>query len=400
MKHFVSAAVLAAGTLIAGLAGAPSPALAKNQIVLGLTFDKTGLYASTGRPTEIAVDIAVKEINDAGGINGMPIKLVKFDTGGDPKQAVAAVRKFAEDDKALAIIGPFSSSEARVAFPVGEREKIVQIPNASSAPHLADRYSYAFRDTENEFLQFSRVVETLKKRNMLKKSVAIMYGTDDVVSKVVGLKIMKPILEKNGVKITGPIGFQSKAFDLSPQVSQLKGKKIDYVAVGGLVPVTIRVLKELRRQGIETPLIGSQIWADPEIIDKFGKDGDGSVFVTWFWYKRDARAKAFTAKFEEGIKKAGIKDKPFPHHVDAAAYDIVYILKDAMEAAKITGDPSKLKAERTKIRDTLGKLTYNGVVGKICFEKTGDAELPGYVITMENSQWKLLDSYPAKTCAH
>ena len=121
MKHFVSAAVLAAGTLIAGLAGAPSPALAKNQIVLGLTFDKTGLYASTGRPTEIAVDIAVKEINDAGGINGMPIKLVKFDTGGDPKQAVAAVRKFAEDDKALAIIGPFSSSEARVAFPAEGR---------------------------------------------------------------------------------------------------------------------------------------------------------------------------------------------------------------------------------------------------------------------------------------
>lgn len=398
MRRFAIAAGVAAGALVTGLVGTSSPALAKNQIVLGLAYEKTGIYSSTGRPTEIAVDIAVDEINKAGGINGMPIKLVKFDTGGDPKQAVAAVRKFAQDDKALAIIGPFSSSEARVAFPVGEREKIVEIPNASSAPHLADRYSYAFRVTENEGLQFQRVVETLKKKNMLKKSVAILYGTDDFVSKAVGLQIMKPILEKNGVKITGPIGFQTKAFDLSPQVSQLKGKKIDYVGVGGLPPVTIRVLKELRREGMKTPLLGAQIWADPEIIDKFGKDGDGSVFVTWFWYKRNAKTEAFTAKFEEGIKKAGIKDKPFPHHVDASAYDIVYILKKAMEHAKITGDPSKLAAERTEIRDTLGKLTYEGVIGKICFEKTGDAELPGYVLTMQNDEWKLLDTYPAKAC--
>ena len=102
------------------------------------------------------------------------------------------------DDKALAVIGPFSSSEARVAFAAGEREKIVQIPNASSAPKLADKFSYAFRMTESEYIQMLRVVKTLKGRGQLKKSIAIMYGTDDVVSKAVGLFIMKPIFEKEG----------------------------------------------------------------------------------------------------------------------------------------------------------------------------------------------------------
>ena len=103
------------------------------------------------------------------------------------------------DDKALAVIGPFSSSEARVAFAAGEREKIVQIPNASSAPKLADKFSYAFRMTESEYVQMLRVVKTLKGRErQLKKSIAIMYGTDDVVSKAVGLFIMKPIFEKEG----------------------------------------------------------------------------------------------------------------------------------------------------------------------------------------------------------
>jgi len=368
------------------------------ELVLGLSFDKTGRYSSIGKTTEAAVDIAVREINARGGVNGMKIKLVKFDTAGDPKQAVVAVRKFAQDDKALAVIGPFASSAARVAFPAGERLGIVQIPNASSAPKLADKFSYAFRATESEYVQFIRVVKTLKKKGMLKKNVAILYAPDDVVSKAVGLFIMKPIFKKFGVKLaTKPIGFRTEAFDLSPQVSQLKGLKLDYVGVAGITPIAIRVLKEMRRQGINTPMIGGQIWADPEIIKRMGKAADGSVFVVGFWYKRDARSLDFSRKFVAEVKKMGL-DKPFPHHVDAAAYDIVYILAAAMKKAGTTGDPSKLKAERTAIRDTLRNITVPGVTGNICFDKHGDAQMPGYVVTMKNGQWELLEAHKPLPC--
>ena len=395
-KRPMIAAGLGAAMLASAFGMAP-PAMAADEIVIGLSFGRTGLYSTINKTTEVAVDVAVEEINAAGGINGKKVRVVKFDTAGDPKQAVVAVRKFARDDKALAVIGPFSSSEARVAFPAGEREGIVQIPNASSAPKLADNYSYAYRLTESEYLQFLRVVKTLKKRNALKKSVAIMYGTDDVVSKAVGLAIMKPIFTSEKVKITGPIGFATKAFDVSPQVSQLKGKQIDYIGVAGITPIAIRLLKEIRRQGIKTPLIGSQIWADPEIIEKFGTDGDGSVFIVYYWYKRDQRSRDFAKKFVAAAKKKGIV-KPFPHHVDASAYDTVYVLKDVMEKVGVTGDADKLKKERTAIRDTLPTLSYNGVIGKICFEKNGDAQLPGYVLTMKDKQWELLDTHPALPC--
>ena len=397
MKAHVRNALLGAGAILASTTAGQAPAFAQNEIVIGLSFGRTGLYSTINKTTEVAVDIATEEINAAGGINGKKVRIVKFDTAGDPKQAVVAVRKFARDDKALAVIGPFSSSEARVAFAAGEREKIVQIPNASSAPGLADKFSYAFRLTESEYLQFLRVVKTLKKRDALKKSVAIMYGTDDVVSKAVGLAIMKPIFEKEGVKITGPLGFPSKAFDVAPQVSELKGKKLDYIGVATITPVAIRVLKEIRRQGIQTPLIGSQIWADPEIIEKFGKAGDGSVFITYFYYDRDERSRTFSRKFVEAAAKLGIK-KPFPHHVDVSAYDTMYVLKSVMEAAKVTGDPAKLAAERTAIRDTLGKLKYDGLIGNICFESNGDAQLPGYVLTMKDKKWVLLDEHKSLPC--
>ena len=309
------------------------------------------------------------------------------------------MRKFAKDDNALAVIGPFSSSEARVAFAAGEREKIVQIPNASSAPKLADKYSYAFRMTESEYVQMLRVVKTLKKRNALKKSIAIMYGTDDVVSKAVGLFIMKPIFEKEGVEISGPYGFSLKAFDVAPQVSQLKGKQLDYIGVAVLTNQAIRVLKELRRQGIDAPLLGAQIWADPEIIEGFAGQGDGSVFASYFFYDRNDRSRAFTKKFVAGAAKLGIT-KPFPHHVDVSAYDTMYVLKTAMEAAKVTGDASKVVAERKAIRDTLGTLTYNDLVigDGICFDKVGDAQLPGYSLTMNDKKWTMFDSHAPLPC--
>lgn len=399
MKRILKSTVLGAGALAAGLFTASLPAVAADEIVIGLSYGRTGLYSTINKTTEVAVDIAVEEINAAGGINGKQVRIVKFDTAGDPKQAVVAVRKFARDDKALAVIGPFSSSEARVAFAAGEREKIVQIPNASSAPKLADKFSYAFRMTESEYIQMLRVVKTLKGRNALKKSIAIMYGTDDVVSKAVGLFIMKPIFEKENVKITGPFGFSLKAFDVAPQVSQLKGKELDYIGVATITGPAIRVLKELRRQGINAPLIGGQIWADPEIIEGFAGLGDDSVFATYFFYDRDDKSREFTKKFVEGAAKLGIT-KPFPHHVDVSAYDTMYVLKKAMEEAKITGDPSKVVAERAAIRDTLGTLTYdNLVIGNgICFDKNGDAQLPGYILTMKDKKWSMLEAHPPLPC--
>lgn len=128
------------GTLVSAAAAlviaATNPAGA-DEIVLGLNMVKSGVLKNVGEATETAVDIAVDEVNAAGGIAGKKIKLVKYDTGSDPKQAATGTQKFAEDDKALAVIGPFSSGEAAVAFPVGERLGIVQISNSSSAtwPH-------------------------------------------------------------------------------------------------------------------------------------------------------------------------------------------------------------------------------------------------------------------------
>src|SRR3982750_874150 len=95
------------------------------EILLGNLFAGAGPFATLAKTNEIAVQMAVEEVNAAGGVGGKKVKIVSFDTAGKPEQAVVGVRKLAEDDKVMAIIGPFSSGECRVAFPAGERSGVV-----------------------------------------------------------------------------------------------------------------------------------------------------------------------------------------------------------------------------------------------------------------------------------
>jgi len=373
------------------------PAMSQ-ELVLGLSHAKTGRYASVAVGTEIAVDIAVAEINAAGGVNGKKIRVEKFDTGGDAKNAQVAVQKFVEDIKALAVIGPFSSQEAQVGFAAGERLEIVQIPNAATAPGLTKDRKWAFRVTEDEGKQFGRLLKTMAvKGGVNNKTAAVMYPSDEFVGKSLA-SWMPNLLEANGWKMVIPAeGFPTNATDLSPHITKLKGNSPGVFAFAGLPEGTAKVMKELRRQGHNSTLIGGQIFADPDIGKVLGADGEGATYVSWYWWDTNDRTREFEKKFLDEAKKRGV-NKSGAHHVDASAYDIVYVFADSMRRANVTGDAAKVKAERTAIRDNLMATNINGVNGKICFSKDHDSELPAYIIRIKNGQRTLLDSHAPDTC--
>jgi branched-chain amino acid transport system substrate-binding protein len=389
--------LLTGAAIFAMVAGSASAA----EIVIGLNTVASGFLKTAGETTATSVDIAVAEINAKGGIGGKQIKLVKFDTGSDPKQAATGTQKLAEDDKALAIIGPFSSGEAAVGFPVGERIGIVEIPNAASAPGLTGNFSYAWRLTADENKQFTRVIKTLEKKGIKDEHVEILYASDERVSNVSGTKFYPAIFEANKIKFGEPIGFQQKAFDVSPQVAQALERKPDVVALAATVDTAGKVIKELRRQGFTGRVIGSQIFADPNQIELFGPDAEGMIMVAGFWWDRNDATRDFTKKYAEENARRGLTSKKIPHHTDAQAYDIVYLLKQAMEKANVSGDPAKLKEERTAIRDALKTIKFTGVTGEnTCFDAARDAYLPGYVIEIKDMKWNLYDTWPADACPY
>ncbi|MDO9413963.1 MAG: ABC transporter substrate-binding protein [Pseudolabrys sp.] len=393
-KHLITAAVAALAI------GTSAPAFAQ-EIVIGLNTVMSGVLKTVGETTVTAVDIAVDEINAKGGINGKKIKLVRFDTGSDPKQAATGTQKFASDDKALAIIGPFSSGEAAVAFPVGERLGIVEIPNAASTPGLTKGFSYAWRLTADEGTQFTRLIKTLQKKGIKTEKAEIIYASDERVSNISGTNFYPAIFKANNVAFGEPIGIQLKSFDVSAQVAQALERKPDVMAIASTPDAAGKVIKELRRQGFKGRVIGSQIFADPNALDLFGADANGMIIVAGFWWDRTDATRAFTKKFAELNATRNLPTKKIPHHTDAQAYDIVYLLKQAMEKAKVTGDESKLAAERTAIRDALNGISFTGITGdNTCFNADHDARLAGFVIEIKDQKWDLYDSWPAdpSTC--
>jgi branched-chain amino acid transport system substrate-binding protein len=372
-----------------------TPASAAETLVLGYSMAKTGPFVSLSRSNEVAANMALEEINARGGVNGKKLKIVGFDTSGDPKQAAVAVRKFAKDDKALAVIGPFSSGEAGVAFKVGEKLGIVQMPMASSKPGLAKPYKFGFRNTTNEMITVIAVMKSLKKHGYPSATAAIAHGTDDAISKAMGKGVFPLVLGKKfGVDIVNIVTFKVKGtFDLSAQVSLLMTKPSDLVAVGAPPEQAIILVKEMRRQGHKGRIIAGSTIADPELPKRMGKAGEGTVVPTLFYGDLNDRTRQFSADFAKRAKAAGIA-RTIASQFDASTYDIVYIYAEAMKRANVTGDPAKLTEERKAIRDELSKMKdFPALEGLISFGADGDALKPVYVLEIKNGQFKLLDTH-------
>ena len=380
--------IAAAAGAVLGL-GLTTAAAAAQELVLGYVAARTGPFVSLSKTNEIAARIAVDEINAAGGVNGRKLRIEVFDSAGKPDQAVVGVRTLVKDENVLAIIGPFSSSEARVVFPLAERLKVVTMPMASSAPKLAEPFEFAFRNTSNEGYMFAQVMKTLKQKGIPVGSAAIAHATDDTISKVMGTRVFPAIFERAGIPVENVVTFKLSAFDLSPQVSQLVSSPTDVVAVGAPPEQAIKLVTEMRRQGHEGRLVASSTIAAPDLPERMGEPGNGTTLPTTFFADLDERTRAFAAEF---AKRAGAEgERTLPAQFDAATYDIVLFYAHAMEQAGVTGDPDELEAERAAIRDQLAAMRdFPALEGAISFGPDGDALKPVYVVELADGKWRLL----------
>jgi len=382
---FPSGLALTCALLCAGAAAQTSDTLK-----LGMATSKTGPWVSLANTNEISAQIAVDEINAKGGVNGRKLSLSVFDTAGDPKQAALAVRRFVDED-ALAIVGPFSSSEVRVAFPAGERAGIAQMSMSSSAPGLAKGFSYGFRNTVDEGRVIVQVMAALADKKLPMQTAAIAYATDDTVSKSVGTNVLPPVFKQANLPVKATVDFQHKAFDLSSQVSQLAAVKPDILGLGAPPEGAVNLAKELRRQGVQTRMVGGTTFADPDLPMRMDGAGETTTIGTTFYSDYNDVTRAFAAEFAKRARAAGI-ERTEPNQMDASSYDIVYLYAEAMRQANVTGAKNALTKERTAIRDALvSTAQFDVLEGPIYFDKDHDAIKPIYVLETRNRQWTLMD---------
>ena len=145
------------------------------ELLLGYLPSLAGPFATLSRTNELAAQIAVDEINAAGGVNGKKLKIISFDTAGKPDQAGRRLRKLAEDDKVLAVIGPFSSGECRGVL-------LAQRGHHDVDGVAAPKRRATCAPSSDEGYMFGKVMKTLQdKKYSIATGAAIAYATDDVI---------------------------------------------------------------------------------------------------------------------------------------------------------------------------------------------------------------------------
>ncbi|MGD9921649.1 MAG: ABC transporter substrate-binding protein, partial [Pseudorhodoplanes sp.] len=192
----------------------------------------------------------------------------------------------------------------------------------------------------------------------------------------------------------GSVSFSFNAFDLAPQVSQLMANPSDTVGLSAPPESAAKFVRELRRLGHKGRVIGGSVFATPEFPGRVGEAGDGTLStVTFFSGLDNPRVKKFVADFLALAKERKLPEVLPPSQFDSASFDVVYIYADALRRANVTGDPSKLAAERKAVRDQIAGLKdFPGLEGPLTMGPKGDMIKNVYVIEAQGGNWKLFET--------
>ncbi len=371
---------------LAAAALAPSGAYAENVINIGVPLSMSGKGADYGGLSATAAKMAEEEINKSGGVRGTKVKVVIADTGGDNQQAVNLTRRFASQENAIAAVGYIFSGEVEQAFPVANALKFVVVSNSSSKPGIMERLRpWGFRNTGTEEKLQEATIAAWKQRYGIKR-VAIVADLRDAYAKDLGLKVFPTLLKSSNIEIVNadsPITYNLGDVDFTAQVTRLKSMSFDGVAIGGQYTEGALFIKEMRRQGIKAPVISGVGFLAREFLEIGRGDVNGTMVGTTFWSEKpDPKLQAFVKEF--GGRMKGDK----PDYRAAAMYDTLFMMRDIMVKKGITGDPSKLQAEREALRQGLDEMSsYQGIMGETKFDKLGDGIKEVYTLEARDGQF-------------
>ena len=383
---FLPIASASAATVVMLLLAAPGGGYAAQlegrNVKIGCLASITGKGAEWGQTAKISMEMAVEEINANGGIGGLPIDLICYDTQTLEAEALKAMSRLVERDKALAVSGPCFSSEFETIAPQLDRLKTVINSYCSAKPGLSAMSKWAFRNTLTSEKQLKPVVAAWVAEYHPKK-VVIIYDAEDAVSKSEGVDVLPPLLKANGVEVLESLSFRTKDTDNSAQVTRAKSLSAEGIALGSCYQNAAAIAKEMQKQGLNVPIIGGACASAPGFIEIAGKAAEGAYMSTAAWLE-DPRpeVQAYLKKF---LARNNGKAPPYG---GPRAYDIIYSYKYCFEKAGITNKPADLDSDRDKIRECLSGLKhFPGVAGEITFDEVRDGAGASAVLKVVNGKY-------------
>ncbi len=263
-------------SLGAGMPTRPTkPALTGEPIKVGAIFSVTGTAgAPLGTPEKETALMVEEMVNDSGGINGRPLKIIIEDDQSDNTQAATAAKKLIEADQVVAVVGPTLSGTTLAIVDTFEKAQVPLISCAASIKITQPVKKWVFSTAQPDVLAVARLMEYLKAKQI--KSIAVLYDSNPFGKS--GAEVLDKQAPENGIKIVAKETFESKDTDMTTQLTKAKAANPEAVICWGTNPGPAIVAKNMKQLKMSIPLFMSHGVANRKFIELAGDAAEGVVF--------------------------------------------------------------------------------------------------------------------------
>ncbi len=352
---------------------------------VGIILPATGEKAKFGEIEKKSFEMALEEINAAGGVNGKKIEFLYEDDTGRPDVARSAAEKLITKDKVVMLGGGYGSSETFAIAGVAQQNRIPFLVNTGSDNKITEmKWDYVFR-LNQPVSDYPMALESFMTDVVKPQTVAILYENTNFGSS--GSKEFQQTCEKMKLKVVMNEGYQSGGVDFKPLLVQVKQANPDVVyMISYLMDASLMMKQSMELKLAPKIFVGGGAgFTLPEFVQNAGKSAN-MVFSATLWYQTlpYPGAKEYYDKFVARNKM------PTEYH-GAEAYSAAYVIADGLKRAK-SPTPDDVRESLTKT----DLMTVFGPVKFVAYEKmTNQNKLPTYLVQWIDGKLELV--WPKET---
>ena len=344
-----------------GASIALSSAAFAQDVTIAVAGPMTGGESAFGRQMKNGAEMAVADINAAGGVNGKKLALDIEDDACDPKQARSVAEKIASA-KIPFVAGHYCSSSSIPASEAYADGNVLEITPASTNPLFTERKLWNVARVCGRDDQQGLIAAQYIAKNFKGKNIAVL---DDKTTYGKGLADeTKKALVKAGITVKLSESYNKGDKDFNAIVSRLKRDNIDLVYVGGYHQESGLILRQMRDQGLKTILMAGDALADKEYASITGPAGEGTLFT----FGPDPRDKPTAKKIVDAFKAKNIDPEGYTLYTYAA-------MQVWSQAAKKAGT-----TDAKKVMAAIKAGKWDTVIGPIEYDAKGDIKQFDYVV--------------------
>lgn len=362
---------------VCALAVTAGLAQAQDSIKIANIVEMSGPGTTAGTLFKNGVELAIKEINAAGGILGKKITYTSEDTQTNPGVAKGLTQK-AVDNDVFAIFGPVYSGSIMVSMAESKRGEVPNFTGGEAAAITQQGNPYVFRTAFGQSISFPKLARYI---NTKSKSLAVIYVNNDFGKG--GRDTITKLLEGSSTKIVADISTDAGQVDFSAAVLKAKQTNADAVFIYVNEEESARLLRELRKQGWNKPMIGETTLTGQKVIELAGEAANGAVAHVGLTVEAPP-LKAFGARYKAEYKAES-------DHNGVKGYTGVYILKAAIEKAGKLDRKAVAQALKNSCFST--KQTPN-ILMDVCFDDKGDLDRESFLVEVKAGKGEVVATLP------